>query len=63
MITGGFGIVFDTQRGTLRNWQMGADGVRRWTDDGEAVDVDVDIDIDIKAELDRVAEIAKEKQN
>lgn len=32
MITRGFGITVDIERGTTRNWVMGADGVKRWVD-------------------------------
>ena len=27
-----FGITTDLERGTTRNWVMGADGVKRWVD-------------------------------
>lgn len=38
-ITGGFGTMMDLERGTSRQWVMGRDGVRRWADSGEPVDV------------------------
>lgn len=34
----GFGMVFDCERGGVRNWYMGKDGVRRWADSDEPVD-------------------------
>ncbi len=37
-ITGGFGSTLDIERGTIRRWAMGRDGVKRWADTGEAVD-------------------------
>lgn len=36
-ITGGFGTTMDFERGTLRQWVMGRDGVKRWADNGEPV--------------------------
>lgn len=33
-ITGGFGKTFDLERGTVRAWAMGRDGVKRWMDNG-----------------------------
>lgn len=38
MITGGFGFTFDVERGTLRRWYMGRDGVKRWADTGEPIE-------------------------
>ena len=35
MITRGFGMTMDLERGTTRNWAMGSDGVKRWVDTGE----------------------------
>lgn len=37
-ITSGFGIIFDTQSGASRNWTVGPDGLRRFTDTGLPVD-------------------------
>lgn len=37
-ITGGFGMTMDLERGTMRKWVMGRDGVKRWADSGEPVD-------------------------
>lgn len=36
-ITGGFGTTMDLERGTMRQWVMGRDGVKRWADNGEPV--------------------------
>lgn len=36
-ITGGFGTTMDLERGTMRQWVMGRDGVKRWADSGEPV--------------------------
>ena len=33
-ITGGFGMTMDLERGTMRHWVMGRDGVKRWADSG-----------------------------
>lgn len=38
MITGGFGMTMDLERGTMRQWVMGRDGVKRWADTNEAVE-------------------------
>ena len=38
MITGGFGIMVDVKRGTMRRWVMGRDGVKRWLDNNEPCD-------------------------
>lgn len=38
MITGGFGMTMDLERGTMRQWVMGRDGVKRWADSGEPVE-------------------------
>lgn len=38
MITGGFGMTMDLERGTMRQWVMGRDGVKRWADNGEPVE-------------------------
>ena len=35
-ITGGFGMTMDLERGTMRQWVMGRDGVKRWADTGYA---------------------------
>ena len=32
MITRGFGTTIDIERGTMRYWVMGYDGVKRWVD-------------------------------
>lgn len=37
-ITRGFGTAFNFEAGAVRNWVMGADGVRRWVDTGEPAD-------------------------
>lgn len=37
MITGGFGTTMDLERGTMRQWVIGRDGVKRWADSGEPV--------------------------
>jgi len=37
-ITLGFGMTIDTERGTLRQWAVGRDGVKRWADTGDACD-------------------------
>lgn len=37
-ITGGFGMTMDLERGIMRKWVMGRDGVKRWADGGEPVD-------------------------
>lgn len=37
MITGGFGMTMDLERGTMRHWVMGGDGVKRWADNNEPV--------------------------
>lgn len=34
-ITGGFGMTMDLESGVTRRWEMGRDGVKRWTDNGE----------------------------
>lgn len=34
-ITGGFGMTMDLERGTMRQWVMGRDGVKRWADNDE----------------------------
>lgn len=38
MITGGFGMTMDLERGTMRHWVMGRDGVKRWADTSEPVE-------------------------
>lgn len=38
MITGGFGTTLDLERGTMRQWVMGRDGVKRWADNNRPVD-------------------------
>lgn len=35
-ITGGFGMTMDLERGTMRKWVIGRDGVKRWADTGDA---------------------------
>lgn len=37
-ITGGFGTTMDLERGTIRQWVMGRDGVKRWADTNEPVE-------------------------
>ena len=37
-ITGGFGWRFDLERGTMRQWAMGRDGVKRWVDNNQPVE-------------------------
>lgn len=37
-ITGGFGVTMDLERGTLRRWVLGRDGIKRWADDGKPVE-------------------------
>ena len=34
-ITGGFGTTIDLGRGTSRQWVIGRDGVKRWSDNGQ----------------------------
>lgn len=36
-ITGGFGTTMDLERGTMRQWVIGRDGVKRWADTNEPV--------------------------
>jgi hypothetical protein len=38
MITGGFGMTMDLERGTARQWVMGRDGIKRWADTNEPVE-------------------------
>ena len=38
MITGGFGMTMDLERGTMRQWVMSGDGVKRWADTNEPVE-------------------------
>ncbi len=38
-ITAGFGTTMDLKRGTTRQWVMGRDGVKRWADTNEPVEV------------------------
>lgn len=38
MITGGFGMTMDLERGTMRQWVMGRDGVKRWADTDEPIE-------------------------
>ena len=33
----GFGFTFDVERGTTRQWYMGADGIQRWADNDKPV--------------------------
>lgn len=40
MITGGFGIVIDTETGRARHWYIDRDGVKRWVVDDEPVEAD-----------------------
>lgn len=35
-ITNGFGMTMDLERGTMRQWVIGRDGVKRWADTGDA---------------------------
>jgi hypothetical protein len=44
MITGGFGMELDLERGVARHWVMGRDGVKRWVDTGEPVTAEPDDD-------------------
>lgn len=37
-ITGGFGMTMDLERGTMRQWVMGSDGVKRWADTNAPID-------------------------
>lgn len=37
MITGGFGTMFDLETGARRQWVIGRDGVKRWSDTNEPV--------------------------
>jgi hypothetical protein len=37
-ITGGFGWRLDLERGTLRQWAMGRNGVQLWTDNNQPVE-------------------------
>lgn len=37
-ITGGFGALIDFERGTVRRWVMGPDGIKRWADTNEPLD-------------------------
>lgn len=41
-ITGGFGMTMDLERGTMRQWVMGSDGVKRWADNGQPCDPNCD---------------------
>lgn len=34
----GFGMTFDLQRGSIRRWYAGEDGVQRWADNDQPVD-------------------------
>lgn len=36
-ITGGFGTTMDLERGTMRQWAIGRDGVKRYTDNGQPI--------------------------
>lgn len=38
MITCGFGMTMDLERGTMRQWVMGHDGVKRWADTNDPVE-------------------------
>lgn len=38
MITGGFGMTMDLERGMMRQWVMGRDGIKRWADTNEPVE-------------------------
>lgn len=38
MITCGFGMTTDLDRGTMRQWVMGHDGVKRWADTNDPVE-------------------------
>ena len=37
-ITGGFGVTFDLENGSMRRWVLGRDGVKRWLDTDEPVE-------------------------
>lgn len=34
----GFGMTFDLERGSARQWYAGEDGIRRWADNDKPVD-------------------------
>lgn len=34
----GFGVTFDLETGSVRQWYVGADGVKRWADNDAPVD-------------------------
>lgn len=33
----GFGVTMDLERGTMRSWVVGSDGVKRWADTNQPV--------------------------
>lgn len=35
----GFGMTLDLETGRVRNWYVGADGVKRWADDAKSGEV------------------------
>lgn len=37
-IAGGFGFMFDVERGISRWWVIGPDGIKRWADSGDPVE-------------------------
>lgn len=39
-ITGGFGFELDLKTGKTRAWFMKADGIKRWADTGEPVEIE-----------------------
>ena len=50
MITKGFGMAMDLRSGSMRNWFIGSDGVRRWADTQEPVDSERDTKANDKTE-------------
>jgi hypothetical protein len=60
MITGGFGWTMDLERGAMRQWTMGRDGVQRWLDNNARVDgLDLELS-EIQARFaDRLHELGK----
>ena len=36
----GFGMTMDIERGTMRSWVVGADGVKRWADSNAPVEAE-----------------------
>ena len=35
----GFGFTFNPETGACRNWYVGDDGIKRWLDNGQPVDL------------------------